>query len=184
MKARNGYKLDAKVAKASNIANESYPNYCPCCKSWCQTIEHWLIDSPFFNSTRSKFSTSLDTILIFIINEVLLVRLIILLIVIIWIIITWWIILCIIILLCVKKYLNSFLVGELIIVIKKGNYIDTPFLVVTVVLLNEIMPIAIGQQWFLFNRFNTKTTKSVNAEETVGQVSITSATNNDQNIQT
>jgi len=75
-------------------------------------------------------------------------------------------------------------VGELIIVIKKGNYIDTPFLVVTVVLLNEIMPIAIGQQWFLFNRFNTKTTKSVNAEETVGQVSITSATNNDQNIQT
>jgi len=57
-------------------------------------------------------------------------------------------------------------------------------LVVNAALLNEIIPIAIGQQWSLFNRFNPKTTKRVNAEETVGQVSITSATDNDQNIPT
>ena len=33
MKARSGYKLGAKVAKAENIVDESYPNYCPCCKN-------------------------------------------------------------------------------------------------------------------------------------------------------
>ena len=46
---------------------------------------------------------------------------------------------------------------------KSGAYSDTPFLVVTAALLQSIIPIAIDQQWSLFNRFksNSTTTKSV-----------------------
>ena len=40
--------------------------------------------------------------------------------------------------------------------IKKGNYTDTPCLVVAPALLNEIMSTAIGQHWSLFSRFNPK----------------------------
>ncbi|KAG4083278.1 hypothetical protein H8356DRAFT_1325191 [Neocallimastix lanati (nom. inval.)] len=56
---------------------------------------------------------------------------------------------------------------------------------VTAALLQSIIPIAIGQQWSLFNRFKsnrTTTTKSVNAEETVRQASRASATNEDHNF--
>ena len=63
--------------------------------------------------------------------------------------------------------------------IKKGNYTDSPFLVVTAALLNEIMPIAIGQQW---SRYKPKTTRSVNADETVRQVSKIIASDNDRNF--
>ncbi|KAG4093288.1 hypothetical protein H8356DRAFT_1361105 [Neocallimastix lanati (nom. inval.)] len=69
---------------------------------------------------------------------------------------------------------------------KSGAYSDTPFLVVTAALLQSIIPIAIGQQWSLFNRFKsnrTTTTKSVNAEETVRQASRASATNEDHNFE-
>jgi len=65
---------------------------------------------------------------------------------------------------------------------KSGAYSDTPFLVVTAALLQSIIPIAIDQQWSLFNRFKsnrTTTTKSVNAEETVRQASRDSTTNED-----
>ncbi|KAG4104979.1 hypothetical protein H8356DRAFT_1418955 [Neocallimastix lanati (nom. inval.)] len=69
---------------------------------------------------------------------------------------------------------------------KSGAYSDTPFLVVTAAFLQSIIPIAIGQQWSLFNRFKsnrtTTTTKSVNAEETVRQASRASATNEDHNF--
>ena len=66
---------------------------------------------------------------------------------------------------------------------KSGAYSDTPFLVVTAVLHQSIIPIAIGQQWSLFNRFKSnRTTKSVNAEETVRQASRASATNEDHNF--
>ena len=68
---------------------------------------------------------------------------------------------------------------------KSGAYSDTPFLVVTEALLQSIIPIAVGQQWSLFNRFKsnrTTTTKSVNAEETVRWASRASATNEDQNF--
>ncbi|KAG4099444.1 hypothetical protein H8356DRAFT_1667670, partial [Neocallimastix lanati (nom. inval.)] len=60
---------------------------------------------------------------------------------------------------------------------KSGAYSDTPFLGVTEALLPSIIPIAIGQQWSLFNLFNRfksnriTTIKSVNAEETVRQAS-------------
>jgi len=65
---------------------------------------------------------------------------------------------------------------------KSGAYSDTPFLVATAALLQSIIPIAIGQQWSLFNKFksNRTTTKSVNAEETVRQASKASTTNEDQ----
>ena len=68
---------------------------------------------------------------------------------------------------------------------KSGSFSDTPFLVVTAALLQSILPIAIGQQWSLFNRFksnHTTTTESVNAEETVRQASRASATNEDHNF--
>jgi len=68
---------------------------------------------------------------------------------------------------------------------KSGAYSDTPFLVVTTALLQSIIPIAIGQQWSLFNRFKsnrTTTTKNFNAEETVWQASRASATNEDHNF--
>ena len=68
---------------------------------------------------------------------------------------------------------------------KSGAYSDTPFLVVTAALLQSIIPIAIGKQWSLFNRFKsnrTTTTKSVNAEETVRQASRAIATNEDHNF--
>jgi len=68
---------------------------------------------------------------------------------------------------------------------KSGAYSDTPFLVVTAALLQSIIPIAIDQQWSLFNWFksnHTTTTKSVNAEETVRQASRASATNEDHNF--
>jgi len=38
---------------------------------------------------------------------------------------------------------------------KSGAYSDTPLLVVTAALLQSIIPIAIGQQWSLFNRFKS-----------------------------
>jgi len=68
---------------------------------------------------------------------------------------------------------------------KSGAYSDTPFLVITAALLQSIIPIAIGLQWSLFNRFisnRTTTTKSVNAEETVRQASRASTTNEDHNF--
>jgi len=65
---------------------------------------------------------------------------------------------------------------------KSGAYSDTPFLVVTAALLQSIIPIAIGQHWSLFNRFKSNRTKSVNAEETVRQASMASATNEDHNF--
>ena len=67
--------------------------------------------------------------------------------------------------------------------LSSGSFTETPFLVVTAALLNKIMPIAIGQQWSMFNRFNPKS-KSVNAEKTVRQDSRSSATGNDHNFVT
>ena len=54
LRARSGYRLDARIAKAAKIVDQMCPNFCPCCKSNKQWISHWLIDCPFFNHTRSK----------------------------------------------------------------------------------------------------------------------------------
>ena len=49
-----GYRLDARIAKAEKTIDQVCPNFCPCCKSNKQWINHWLIDCPFFNHIRSK----------------------------------------------------------------------------------------------------------------------------------
>ena len=54
LKARNGYRLDARIAKAAKIIDQVCPNFCPYCKNNKQWITHWLIDCPFFNHIRSK----------------------------------------------------------------------------------------------------------------------------------
>ena len=102
---------------------------------------------------------------------------------------------CIIILVCLKKFIYSILREDLILMeigngriflivrLKFGNYSDTPFLAITAALLQSIMPIAIGQQWSMFNRFKLKpTTKSVNADSTVKKARRASATNEDHNF--
>ena len=54
MRARSGYRLDARIPKAAKIIDQMCPNFYPCCKSNKQWIRHWLIDCPFFNHICSK----------------------------------------------------------------------------------------------------------------------------------
>ena len=204
LKARCGYKLDARVAKAAKLITMDCPNYCPCCNSGTQTIEHWLIKCPAFLRIRLPVSEILRKILHFFVhnsstgpndnnsnnsfinnNSVInnldnsLVS--------------------------NTVYNNSSVLNNVFIFllggrphnfnsrewknlcdcqIKSGNSSDTPFLVVTAALLNYIIPIASGRQRSLFNRYKTNHTKSVNAEITVRQASRASATNNDHNFVT
>jgi len=209
MKARCGYKLDARVAKAAKLVNPICPNYCPCCIRKSQTIDHWLTECPFFNNVRSEFSDDLEPIFnlanrqstashssnenpnssynsnsieintdnsrlienntmeINVYNNNSSVS---------------------------KKVFKFLLGGRSNNSTREWNELyegqtkpsgqkKTPFLTVTAALLNKIMPIAIDQQWSMFNRFNFKnTTKSVNAEETVRQASRARANNEDHNF--
>jgi len=209
LKARSGYKLDARVAKAAKIIERLCPNYCPCCKSKSQTIEHWLVEYPYFNDLRDEFSSILTVIMNqfstrtttasstnietsnlnnsdnilnrnFIDNNNLVNNIV---------------------------YNNSSVCKEVFKFLlggrtlnenhntrkwmefyncqtKPGDFSETLFLVATAAILNKIMPIALSQQWVLFGRFFLKTAKSVNAEKTVGQVSRTSATVEDHNFVT
>ena len=43
LRARSGYRLDARIAKTVKIIDQMCPNFC-----------HWLNDCPFFNHIRSK----------------------------------------------------------------------------------------------------------------------------------
>jgi len=54
LRTRIGYRLDARIAKATKIIDQMCPNFCPYCKSNKQWIRYWLIDCPFFNHIRSK----------------------------------------------------------------------------------------------------------------------------------
>ena len=67
---------------------------------------------------------------------------------------------------------------------KVGALSDTPFMMVTAALLNNIIPIAIVRQRLLLSRFKSNKSKSVNAEITVRQASRASATNIDHNFVT
>ena len=67
---------------------------------------------------------------------------------------------------------------------KNGTLSDTPFLTVTAALLNIIIPIAIGRQRLLLNRFKYNKSNSVNVEIIVRQASRASATNIDHNFVT
>jgi len=63
LKARCGYKLDARVTKAAKLITSDCPNYCPCCNSGTQTIEHWLIKCSTFLRIRLPVSEILRKIL-------------------------------------------------------------------------------------------------------------------------
>ncbi|ORX54320.1 hypothetical protein BCR36DRAFT_441226, partial [Piromyces finnis] len=56
LKARSGYKLDARVAKAAKFVDPVCPNYCPCCKCGVQSIKHWLLD--YSNNSNSNNNNS------------------------------------------------------------------------------------------------------------------------------
>jgi len=222
LRARSGYKIDAKVAKAAKLTDQECPDYCPCCHKEYQGIDHWLIYCPFFNIFRKKVkdqfhflfnlfsnrnsngsnpyssnNTSIESSLsnnssnssnsdsnnlsnssenvilnVSVIDNNVYNNS------------------------SVREKVYKFLLGGrfnsnrtrewkdiLNCQIKSGNYSDTPFLVITAALLQSIMPIAIGQQWSMFNRFKLNpTTKSVNADNTVRQTSRASATNEDHNF--
>jgi len=222
LRARSGYKIDAKVAKAAKLTDQECPDYCPCCHKEYQGIDHWLIYCPFFNIFRKKVkdqfhflfnlfsnrnsngsnpyssnNTSIESSLsnnssnssnsdsnnlsnssenvilnVSVIDNNVYNNS------------------------SVREKVYKFLLGGrfnsnrtrewkdiLNCQIKSGNYSDTPFLVITAALLQSIMPIAIGQQWSMFNRFKLNpTTKSVNADNTVRQASRASATNEDHNF--
>jgi len=51
------------VAKVAKIIDRLCPNYCPCCKNKCQTIEHWLVECTYFNVLRDEFSSILTVII-------------------------------------------------------------------------------------------------------------------------
>ena len=203
MKARSGYKLDARVAKAAKLVTEVCPNFCPCCKTGKQNIEHWMVECPKLTSIRRPVSDKLKSILNFFVrnpstdpncnsnsdsngpldssiaisvnNNVI----------------------------SNNVYNNSSVLSKVFnfllggrthynnsrewkdlcnCQLKPGNYSDTPFLVVTAALLNYIIPIAFGRQRSLFDRFKTNHTKSVNADITVRQASRASATDQDHNF--
>ena len=61
LRARSGYRLDARIAKVAKIMDQMCPNFCPCCKSnkQCIRIRHWLIDCPFFNNIHSKVNNKI-----------------------------------------------------------------------------------------------------------------------------
>jgi len=56
-------KIRCPIAKAAKIIDRLCPNDCPCCKSKCQTIEHWLVECPYFNVSRDEFSFILTVII-------------------------------------------------------------------------------------------------------------------------
>ena len=207
MKARCGYKFDASVAKAAKLVTEDCPNFCPCCFSGKQNIEHWTILCPAFNEIRSSESDKIKRIREFFDHNLStnnnnhipnnlyvpstsssnnnidsnidsnIVN--------------------------NNVYRNSsvfnkvfnFLLGSRFYNINSrewkdlcncqinpGIYSDTPFLKATAELLNNIIPIAFGRQRSLFNGFKKNLDKSVNAEISVRQASRASATNRDQNF--
>ena len=67
-----------RVAKAAKIIDRLYPNYCPCCKSKCQTIKYWFVECPYFNDLCDEFSSIFPLLLINLVLELLLLVLLIL----------------------------------------------------------------------------------------------------------
>jgi len=60
LKARSGYKLDAKVAKTAKFTDQVCPNHCPCYHNEYQGVEHWLHKCPFFNIFYNKFQDEMQ----------------------------------------------------------------------------------------------------------------------------
>ncbi|ORX81353.1 hypothetical protein BCR32DRAFT_279760 [Anaeromyces robustus] len=59
--------------------------------------------------------------------------------------------------------------------IESGTYSKSPFLLRSVALLNDIMPVVCKRQHILFNKFKTNFSRNVNADNTVRQPSKTNA---------
>ncbi|ORX87914.1 hypothetical protein BCR32DRAFT_289029 [Anaeromyces robustus] len=62
LSARCGYKIDARVAKAAKMINNSCPNCCSCCfhcDSY-QRIDHWFINCFLFKNLRIDHFSDLD----------------------------------------------------------------------------------------------------------------------------
>ncbi|ORX77170.1 hypothetical protein BCR32DRAFT_283457 [Anaeromyces robustus] len=62
LRARCGYKIDARVAKAAKMINNSCPNCCSCCfhcESY-QRIDHWFINCFLFKNLRIDHFSDLD----------------------------------------------------------------------------------------------------------------------------
>ncbi|ORX78630.1 hypothetical protein BCR32DRAFT_294921 [Anaeromyces robustus] len=187
LRARCGYKIDARVAKAAKMINNSCPNCCSCCfhcESY-QRIDHWFINCFLFKNLRMDHFSDLDrNFFCFLdslfnslvrtsnnpsvdnrINNI------------------------------VKGYKSSnnsisnidileimVLVIELTIVHTKkewgclfkcqtesGTYSKSPFLLRSAALLNDIMPVVCKKQPILLNSFKINLSKNVNADNTVGQ---------------
>ncbi|ORX87241.1 hypothetical protein BCR32DRAFT_274705 [Anaeromyces robustus] len=79
-----------------------------------------------------------------------------------------------------KEEWNSLCKAQL----KPSTFSDVPLLVRTSALLLRIMPTVSGQIWSLFNRYPNNLTKSVEADNSVGQDSRSHASNNDNNFPT
>ena len=61
--------MDARVAKAVKLITTDCPNYCSCCNSGTQTIEHWLIKCSTFLRIHLPVSEILRKILYFFVHN-------------------------------------------------------------------------------------------------------------------
>ncbi|ORX85591.1 hypothetical protein BCR32DRAFT_276141 [Anaeromyces robustus] len=184
LRARCGYKIDARVAKAAKMINNSCPNCCSCCfhcESY-QRIDHWFINCFLFkNLLRTSNNPSVDNRINNIVkgykssnNSISNIDI-----------------------LGSKKIVNRyriyiFLIGgrdygfsdrinnspykkEWECLFKcqteSGTYSKSPFLLRSAALLNDIMPVVCKRQHILFNKFKTNLSRNVNADNTVGQPS-------------
>ncbi|KAG4096734.1 glycoside hydrolase superfamily [Neocallimastix lanati (nom. inval.)] len=157
-RARSGYRLDARIAKAAKIIDQMCPNFCPCCKNNndYSNSNNSNSNNSYSNSSYSIFSNVSNSIEnnVYVDSSVY------------------------------EKMFNFLLGGQSInnsakrsinnstrewkdlfkCQMKSGAYSDTPFLVVTASTSSI-------DYTYCSNRNRTTTTKSVNAEETVRQAS-------------
>ena len=201
LRARCGYKIDASVAKAAKLVNNSCSNFCPCCYniSSRQRIDHWFISCFLFKEFRSKYFSSLNSHFFILLNNLFKS-------------------------LQITRDNSSSNNNDFISIVegnnnnsnlernrnvnwyriyiffiggrkskcvndadnypykrewnnlykcqtKPGVYTDIPFLLRSAAILNNIMPVACRRQHILFNKFKTNLSNNVNADNTVGQPS-------------
>ncbi|OUM69137.1 family 26 glycoside hydrolase [Piromyces sp. E2] len=191
LKAWCGYKLDNTVLKAVKLVNSSFPDCCFCCKNDdCeQSLEHWLLQCSSFGEIKNDVFNNLDIVHYIFnsdsrnvksensgnisgnnsseiglsnsyndisnnsdsVNENLSVN---------------------------NLSVNNLTVNRSSINRSKRKCSKVfNFLVVDAIIIETklngkiLMPIVSGQRWSVINRYSTKVTKSVNADNTVRQAS-------------
>ncbi|ORX82115.1 hypothetical protein BCR32DRAFT_4178 [Anaeromyces robustus] len=170
LRARCGYKIDARVAKTAKMINNSCTNFCSCCfhcESY-QRIDHWFINCFLFKNLRIDHFSDLDRNFFYFLDSLFnsLVR-------------------------TsnnpsVDNRINNIVKGykssnnspykkEWECLFKcqteSGTYSKSPFLLRSAALLNDIMPVVCKRQHILFNKFKINLSRNVNADNTVGQPS-------------